>query len=105
VPSSVLAYTGPNLHPVEISIAQGVIEAGDDRGRRAGRHEHAEPRLDDQFFDAGFLKGTSSRPRNGFVYTMERANGAMVGAKPYVGQRQLDQGHMRLFGARRSDLG
>jgi hypothetical protein len=47
----------------------------------------------------------ASRLRNGFVYTMERANGAMVGAKPYVGQRQLDQGHMRLFGARRSDLG
>jgi hypothetical protein len=44
-------------HPVEICIAQGVIEAGDDRGRRAGRHEHAEPRLDDQSFDAGLLKG------------------------------------------------
>jgi hypothetical protein len=38
----------PDLHPVEICIAQEVIEAGDDRGRRAGRHEHAEPRLDDQ---------------------------------------------------------
>jgi hypothetical protein len=29
----------PDLHPVEICIAQGVIEAGDDRGRRAGRHQ------------------------------------------------------------------
>ena len=30
--------------------------------------------------------------RNGFFYTMERANGAMVSAKPYHGQDQLDQG-------------
>jgi hypothetical protein len=62
-PSKLARYspTGPDQHPLEICIAQGVTEAGDDRGRRVGRHEHAEPRLDDQSFDAGLLRIPSAR--------------------------------------------
>jgi hypothetical protein len=58
-PSELARYwpPDPDLHPVEICIAQGAIEAGDDRGPRVGRHEHAEPRLDDRSFDACLLKG------------------------------------------------
>ena len=40
--------------------------------------------------------------RNGFLYTMERANGAMVVAKPYGGQ--LDQRHRPEKPASRSNM-
>jgi hypothetical protein len=50
---SVLRLQARICIPFEICIAQEVIEASDDRRR----HEHAEPRLDDQSFDAGLLKG------------------------------------------------
>ena len=51
----------------------------------------------------GLLEGTSSRPRNGFVYTMERANGAMVGAKPYVDNDNWTKGICAYSGARESE--
>jgi hypothetical protein len=67
------------LQAVRDRLRRATIAAGVPAGTNTPNHGSMTNSL-----MAGLLKGRTGRPRNGFVYTMERANGAMVGAKPHV---------------------